>query len=115
MSIDDTTHTQDTHLQLLIELMDSHSLSLKDVESLIAAALVPKAKVAKVHKEEIIYKGIANYTCTTCNYEFSQLFSCNKPNRQVSYTVETCHECHCRLLDYSKEELIEKVLHRKKW
>ena len=107
----ESNENQDEHLAQLISLMDSHSLTLKDVESLIASASAPKVKIQKIKNEEIVYKGIANYTCVTCNHEFSQVFNCNKPNKQVSYTVSTCHECKCRLLDFSKEELIYKILH----
>ena len=105
--------TPDSTMEKICELMDSHALTLKDVTALIAQATAHKVKGSKKVVIEPQYKGVAYYSCITCNNTFDNDFTCNKPNKVLTYRVETCTECKYRLLDCSKEELIEIILHRK--
>lgn len=104
------TQSEQDVLNTVQALMEAQGISFEDVNKMIKAASAGKREKIKIPKEvEMSYKGIATYTCMTCGYEFDNTFNTNKKHMHVTYAVDMCHECDARLLDYTKEELIEKI------
>lgn len=104
-------HIEDNAARTIHALMEAQGITFEDVNKMIKLAqATPKAlKVPRKDEPVPVYKGIATYTCTTCAYEFDKTFSTNKRNLHTQYAVTSCHECNARLLDCTKEELIDKI------
>lgn len=92
-------------------MMETQGITFEDVNKMIKLATAsPKDTNVRKKKElEVVYKGIATYTCDTCGYEFDSTFNTNRRGMVVKYSVHMCHECQSRLLDCTKEELIDKI------
>lgn len=102
--------TTKSTLATIRAMMETQGITFEDVNRMIKLATAPAPAKVKGKKElEIVYKGIATYTCETCGYEFDSTFNTNKRHMHVKYFVHMCHECDARLLDCTKEELISKI------
>lgn len=99
----------DTTLATIQAMMETQGITFEDVNKMIKLAIAGPRKEHKKKEPEIVYKGVATYTCDTCEYEFDSTFNTNKRNMHVKYPVPMCHECDARLLDCTKEELISKI------
>lgn len=112
-SIDSSSNkdvSTESTLATIRAIMETQGITFEDVNRMIKlATATPAANVSKKKELEIVYKGIATYTCDTCGYEFDSTFNTNRRNMVVKYSVHMCHECQSRLLDCSKEELIDKI------
>lgn len=114
MNVDNTDSTDlDATLATIQAMMETQGITFEDVNKMIklACAETKEHKKNKKREPDIMYKGVATYTCDTCGHEFDSTFNTNRRGMQVSYSVHMCHECDARLLDCSKEELISKIRH----